>query len=250
MSSPRRILVGRPSARSRGVIASDGPADPSRPAVAPESGGGIGRPSSSARGAGELRAERIAAARGYTDGLARGQAELAAAVAATGALAEELERLAPRDVGRAALAISRLALVVAERILGRAIAIDPDLLVSIVERAASAINGSPTARVILAPQVRPHVEAAWIAVHGTAYLGKRWIFEDDPSLSPGGCRLVYEHGFVDASLEAQIEEIGRAIDHALPTLLRELGERPERAQGNGLIPEGWAAAPDGRTDTK
>ncbi|HWP63796.1 MAG TPA: FliH/SctL family protein, partial [Candidatus Binatia bacterium] len=145
------------------------------------------------------------------------------AVAAAGAVAAELERLAPRDAARAAAAIARLALVVAERILGGALALDPALLVSVIERATAAINGSPSARVILHPTARPIVEAAWLARFGTAYLGKRWVFEADPSLPPTGCRLVYEHGFVDASLDAQIEEIGRAIEHALPTLLREVG---------------------------
>ncbi len=233
MSSPRRVLVGRTNGRLHrppelGVpdprIDEEPGAGPQARAATASTGGSAGAPvSARRRSSAEARAEQVAAARGYADGLARGQADVAAAVAAAGALAAELERLAPRDAARAAAAIARLALVVAERILGRAIAVDPTLLVEVIERAAAAINGSPTARVILNPTTRPMVEAAWVARYGTAHLGKRWLFEADPSLPPGGCRLVYEHGFVDASLGAQIEEVGRAIDHALPALLREIG---------------------------
>lgn len=229
MSSPRRVLVGRSSGPLRRPPATGAPGGRiEAPAISerrPEAGvAPAGSPSTGRRRApAEERAERIAAARGYADGLARAQAEVAAAVAAAGAVAAELERLAPRDAARAAAAIARLALVVAERILGGALALDPALLVSVIERATAAINGSPSARVILHPTARPIVEAAWLARFGTAYLGKRWVFEADPSLPPTGCRLVYEHGFVDASLDAQIEEIGRAIEHALPTLLREVG---------------------------
>lgn len=195
---------------------------------------GPAAPATRRASAAEERAVRIAAARGYADGLARGQADVEAAVAAAGALAAELERLAPREAALAATAIARLALVVAERIVGQALAVDPALLVSIIERAVAAVNGSPTARVILSPVARPIVEAAWVAKYGTAHLGKRWIFEADPSLTAGGCRLVYEHGFVDASLEAQVEEVGRAIELALPALLRELGTiGPSRAAGTG-----------------
>ena len=248
MSSPRRLLVGRPSGVPRPV-----PAPPARssplPTTAPSDGEPGHRSPAAAtrrRSDAELRAERIAAARGYADGLARGQADLAAAVAAAGNLAAELERLAPREAGRAAAAIVRLALVIAERIMGQAIALDPGRLVEVVERAAATINGSPTARVILNPATRPIVEAAWVARHGTAYLGKRWSFEADPSLPAGGCRLVYEHGFVDASLDVQLEEIGRAVEHALPILLREVGH----LGGDGALRPGPAdASADTGADT-
>jgi hypothetical protein len=61
---------------------------------------------------------------------------------------------------------------------------------------------------------------AWEALHGRAYLGKKWFFEGDPTLPVGGCTLRYEHGFVEAGLEAQLEEIGIALDRAIPNLAR------------------------------
>lgn len=244
MSSPRRVLVGRPTAASRSQPPTSGLKSVA-PSVPPTQQHFLPDGPSTLEGrrppADLERAERLAAARGYADGHARGRAEVAEALAAAAGLAAELERLAPRDAARAAAAIARLALVVAERILGRAITLDPTLLVEVVERAAATVNGSPTARVILSPTARPLVEAAWIARYGTAYLGKRWSFEADPSLPPAGCRLVYEHGFVDASLDVQIEEIGRAIEHALPTLVRELEDLGLGQQGS-RDPDGGTAA--------
>jgi hypothetical protein len=70
-----------------------------------------------------------------------------------------------------------------------------------------------------AESVEP-VAQAWEVLHGRAYLGKKWFFEGDPTLPVGGCTLRYEHGFVEAGLEAQLEEIGIALDRAIPSLAR------------------------------
>ena len=73
---------------------------------------------------------------------------------------------------------------------------------------------------LLNPAAVEPVGQAWEALHGRAYLGKKWIFEGDPTLPPGGCTVRYDHGFVEAGLEAQLEEIGIALDRAIPSLAR------------------------------
>ena len=73
---------------------------------------------------------------------------------------------------------------------------------------------------LLNPDAVEPVAQAWEALHGRAYLGKKWSFEGDPTLPAGGCTLRYEHGFVEAGLEAQLEEIGIALDRAIPNLAR------------------------------
>jgi flagellar biosynthesis/type III secretory pathway protein FliH len=73
---------------------------------------------------------------------------------------------------------------------------------------------------MLNPEAVEPVTQAWEALHGRAYLGKKWTFEGDPTLPIGGCTLRYEHGFVEAGLEAQLEEIGIALDRAIPNLAR------------------------------
>ena len=126
------------------------------------------------------------------------RAELRAAVEAAGALADRLEAIAPERTSEIAHAIAELALSVAKRIIQHEVRIEPSLLCGALEAAVSTINGSPEAHVLLNPAAVEPVAQAWEALHGRAYLGKKWIFEGDPTLPIGGCTLRYEHGFVEA----------------------------------------------------
>jgi hypothetical protein len=163
-------------------------------------------------------AYRIADERGYAEGHARAVEELRAAVAAAAALAVKLEAMAPSRTNAVAHAITEVALAVARRVVGAHLLVDPMILVGALETAIGKINGSPDARVLLHPDAVEIVRETWEATHGRSYLGKTWTFEGDPALPPGGCILRFEHGFVDAGLEAQIEEIGIALDSAVPAI--------------------------------
>jgi len=166
------------------------------------------------------RIERAAEQRGYDEGHRRAEAELRAAVEGASALADRLESIAPERTSDIAHSIAELALSVARRIIQHEVRIEPSLLCTALEAAVSTINGSPEAHVLLNPAAVEPVQEAWEALHGRAYLGKKWFFEGDPTLPPGGCTLRYEHGFVEAGLEAQLEEIGIALDRAIPNLAR------------------------------
>jgi flagellar assembly protein FliH len=166
------------------------------------------------------RIQRAAEERGYEIGRNRAEAELRAAVDGASALAQKLQDTAPDRTSEIAHSIAELALSVAKRIIQHEVRIDPSLLCNALEAAVSTINGSPEAHVLLNPAAVEPVATAWEALHGRAYLGKRWSFEGDPTLPVGGCTLRYEHGFVEAGLEAQLEEVGIALDRAIPNLAR------------------------------
>jgi len=166
------------------------------------------------------RIEREAEQRGYESGRARAEAELRGAVEGASALADKLDAIAPERTSEIAHSIAELALSVAKRIIQHEVRIDPSLLCASLEAAVSTINGSPEAHVLLNPASVEPVAEAWEALHGRAYLGKKWFFEGDPTLPVGGCTLRYEHGFVEAGLESQLEEIGIALDRAIPGLAR------------------------------
>jgi flagellar assembly protein FliH len=166
------------------------------------------------------RIEREAEQRGYEAGRNRAEAELRAAVDGASALVQTLQEIAPERTSEIAHSIAELALSVAKRIIQHEVRIEPSLLCGALEAAVSTINGSPEAHVLLNPAAIEPVAQAWEALHGRAYLGKKWFFEGDPTLPAGGCTLRYEHGFVEAGLEAQLEEIGIALDRAIPNLAR------------------------------
>lgn len=166
------------------------------------------------------RLERAAEERGYEAGRRRAEAELAGAIDSAATLGARLEAIAPERTSQVAHAIAELALSVARRIVQHEVAIEPGLLCTSLEAAIGTINGSPEVRVMLNPASVDPVRVAWESQHGRAYLGKRWVFEGDANLPPGGCTVRFEHGFVDAGLEAQLEEIGIALDRAIPGLAR------------------------------
>ena len=170
------------------------------------------------------RAERAAQERGYQVGINRAESELRAAVDAAGALVERIQSIAPERTSEIAHAIAELALSVARRVVQHEVRLEPSLLCAALESAVNTINGSPEAHVVLNPAAVEPVHQAWEALHGRAYLGKKWTFEGDPTLPIGGCTLRYEHGFVEAGLEAQLEEIGIALDRAIPSLSRRAVE--------------------------
>ena len=166
------------------------------------------------------RIERTAEERGYEKGRNRAESELRAGIEGASAMAERIAEMAPDRTSEIAHAIAELALTVAKRIVQHEVRIEPSLLCASLEAAVSTINGSPEAHVLLSPSAVEPVRAAWEALHGRAYLGKKWVFEGDPTLPIGGCTLRYDHGFVEAGLESQLEEIGIALDRAIPALSR------------------------------
>jgi flagellar biosynthesis/type III secretory pathway protein FliH len=220
----RRVLSGRPERTGPlRPILSGRPATSSRAGVAGGTAGldAMGQALATPEVALNLQAIRRAAEeRGYEAGYTRGRQELDDALEAAASFAAQLESAAPREITTVAHVITEVALAVARRILGAEASLDPSVLVSAIEDAVALVNGSPTVRIYLNPGAVDAVRDAWEERHGRAHLGKDWVFEADPTLPPGGCVLRHEHGFVDAGLEAQIEEIGIALDRAIPTLLR------------------------------
>jgi flagellar biosynthesis/type III secretory pathway protein FliH len=213
----RDVFRGRTRATSRST-GSTGP----QAAVA---AGPIAGPLDSPVVAEEIRlAEQAAQERGYQIGIARAESELRASIEACGELLERIQAATPDRTSDIAHAVAELALSVAQRVVQHEVRLDPTLLCGALEAAVSTINGSPEAHVLLNPAAVEPVAQAWEALHGRAYLGKKWTFEGDPTLPVGGCTLRYEHGFVEAGLESQLEEIGIALDRAIPNLARGSAE--------------------------
>ncbi len=166
--------------------------------------------------AAELR-QRFEAAeeRGYTEGLTRGEAELREAIAAAGALLDRVETDAPGQRAIISRWVTDLSLGIARRILGDAVRTDETALLGIVEGAIPAADASPEVRILVHPGVVARLREAWEAAHGPAYLGKRWTFGGDPTLPPSGCLMRYQHGLVDAGIDAQLEAVGAALTAAI-----------------------------------
>jgi len=173
---------------------------------------------------------RTADERGYEDGRARAEGELASAIAAAGLLARSLETAVPRDVDMVARTVAELAILIARRILGAELRHDPSVLIAAIEAGLKQAVGASSVQVELHPGAVAPVETAWLARHGQRHRGLAWSFVGDPTLTPGGCRLRTEYGLVDAGLEDQLTEIAAALDLAIPGYVTSaLG--PTRTEG-------------------
>lgn len=142
--------------------------------------------------------------RGFEDGLAAGQAEVA----------ERMVTLVTRSVDYLASAegeVARTVLVCLRKILGEFP--EEDLVLRAARAALGLVRSESRIRLCVRPEVEPALRdrvGALLAGHGD--IGFVEIV-GDPSMTRGGCRLETELGVVDASIEQQLDALEKAIRH-------------------------------------
>ena len=153
----------------------------------------------------DAAAVREAARReGFETGRADGLAEAAVAVAA--AHAEAARRVAA--AGPTAIA---LAAKMAEKIIGRAVALDPETMAEIAGEALAACRpGAGTIRVRIHPEDLPAVEARRAALAARAPAAALELVADE-AVGRHGCVIETAQGRVDARLESQLAALERAL---------------------------------------
>ena len=116
----------------------------------------------------------------------------------------------------------QLALTIAKRILRREVTLDPDLTVAMARVALDRLGESSGAT------IRLHPEDYAIAVAGAqdAWESEQVTVISDDKVSRGGCRIESAFGFVEASVEAQFEEIAREVLAEEPSLAMASPETP------------------------
>ena len=137
---------------------------------------------------------------GREDGLARTTEVVARAHAAA---ARRLEEQEP--------ALTRLAVRIAERILGRELALAPEGVVDIVRAAVAAARAQHTLVVRVHPDDQAAVEAVREELLAQQAFGATLVVSADATIPQGGCVIDTEVGTVDARLEVQLAAIERAL---------------------------------------
>ncbi|MBC8025355.1 MAG: flagellar assembly protein FliH [Steroidobacteraceae bacterium] len=180
---------------------------------------------------------------GHTEGVRRGEAELAKRVnemnarcvaleAIIGTLAKPLEQL---DI-QMEQELTRLTLMIAKHLVRRELRIDPSQVIGIIRHTAGLLPlASRDVRIHLHPE-----DAAIVREKLAQPAGEReWILVEDPLLARGGCRITTAVSNIDARLESRVAD-------ALNTLLGEDGGARIRAEGA----DGRDESPDeGTVDT-
>jgi len=154
---------------------------------------------------------RQAHQQGYEEGRAAGRELLAGQLEAMqGRLArtiEELASLRQRYRREAEQDVVSLALAVARRILHRELTVSPDALLGLIKAALDKMEAREVNQVRVAPEDAPMVRDFFDRMG----LPRRIEVTSDPGLAPGSAILESTRGWLDASVDTQLNEIERGF---------------------------------------
>jgi flagellar assembly protein FliH len=147
---------------------------------------------------------------GEAAGRSRAAAELQAAIERLARSVDDLAGLRVRLRKEAEADLVQLALAIARRILRRELSVDPDALRGVVAAALEKLGAQEICRVKVHPS---HAVALAESLRdGAAHRDIQVV--PDASREPGAAVFETERGNLDASVESQLEEIGRGLaDH-------------------------------------
>jgi flagellar assembly protein FliH len=216
MSSRARRLVGPQkvepftwcqSAHQPAASAAEPPPSPAPGGAAPQ----VPVPDAAQQQARLAALEREAFAKGYEQGERAGaEAGTKRAEAMLRRLAETIEELA--DVRRSMVRqterqMVQLALAIARRIVRREVALDSELTVAMARVALERLGDSTSVTIRLNPD-----DYEVTAGRREAMLpGSHVSVVPDSAVSRGGCLVQSDFGYVDASVDAQFQELARAL---------------------------------------
>jgi flagellar assembly protein FliH len=101
----------------------------------------------------------------------------------------------------------QLALAVARRIVSRELTQDPELVAALAHVALQRLGESAPATI----RLNPEDHAVVIAQRAIPWAGTQVAIVPDPAVVRGGCLVESDLGTVDASLDAQVAELSRAL---------------------------------------
>lgn len=155
--------------------------------------------------------EREAFTKGYAQGeragLEAGGKRAEAMLRRLAQTLEELTGLRDSMVRQTERELVQLSLAIARKVLHREVTVDPELTAALAHVALERIGGTAPATVRLHPDDYATVTAGQMTPLG----GRQVEVLPDPSVSRGGCLVESEFGFINASVDAQVDEIARAV---------------------------------------
>ena len=120
---------------------------------------------------------------------------------------DELSSLRDSMVRQTERELVQLSVAIARRILQREVSVDPELTAALAHIALERLGGATPATVRLHPD-----DYAVVTAGQPGPLGGRQVeIVPDPAVARGGCLVESEFGFINASVDAQVDEIARAV---------------------------------------
>jgi flagellar assembly protein FliH len=150
---------------------------------------------------------------GHAQALAEHREQFTQTIAALATAAAELDAGRQRLEADGLREVVRLAAAIARRVTKRQGLIDEQVLAANVGEAMRLVIHAADVQIAVHPDQRATLEAALPHLRTEWPSLKHVELVDDPTLSPGGCRLFARGGQVDASLDTQLD---RVIGELLP----------------------------------
>ncbi|GEM_PF-4798215 len=165
-------------------------------------------------------AAQLAHESGYREGLEAGRREAEARLRPlTEELQKALQEVRDRAAGLYAAAEGQaveLALAVARKIIGRETQIDRQVVVHSLRRALAGLARRSEVTLVLNPEDAVFLKSLTPeALFGEDGAVEKAVFEADPAVAPGGCRVKTAAGDRDATIDGQLARIASAFEEAL-----------------------------------
>lgn len=155
--------------------------------------------------------ERDAFAKGYAQGeragMEAGAKRVEAMLRRVAQTLEELGQLRQTIAKETERDVVRLALALARRIVLREVSLDPTLVAAMAHVALEKLGETTPATIRLNPDDYTTVSAH----RGQSWEGARVTILPDPGVARGGCLVESEFGHVNGALDAQFEQMTRAL---------------------------------------
>ncbi len=149
---------------------------------------------------------------GRQEGREEAKQELLPSLVAFGHAGQSLIVFEEQLVARYTPQIVRLAIEIAEKIIGRALEVNPQTVASVLERAKQEVAEAKQIRIWLNPaDHKVLAETCPELIKIGCETGRTIEVVTSDDVGRGGCRLETEMGLVDATLPTQIEEIRRQL---------------------------------------
>ena len=133
---------------------------------------------------------------------------------------EELSALRDNMVRQTERELVQLSVAIARRILQREVSVDPELTAALAHIALERLGGTGPATVRLHPDDYAIVTSGQVAPLG----GRQVEIVPDARVARGGCLVESEFGSINASVDAQVDEIARAVlGDAVPVAVSRRG---------------------------
>jgi flagellar assembly protein FliH len=120
---------------------------------------------------------------------------------------EELTQVRAQMIHQTERQMVQLALAIARRVVQREVSLDPDLLIAMARVAMERLGETAQVKVRLHPEDYEAAGAARVA----QLAGSNVMILADGHLNRGGCRIESDMGMLDAGVDAQLQEIARAL---------------------------------------